>query len=285
MENLLTSSPAVGARRGLSRFIRPTEKALKWVGLPILAAIFIPELALAYLVCGLLDIARHRSVTWSLARQYFAGNGVFTWVLSPLNLLLDVVCLSYGKNKEFYRLTDLPAAYQEEIRALIIAAHERDLIGALETQASKLKRSMIFFQWYGRILDSSVDIPEYRRRYRYIRTIGVSIFNKREATNKHFGPLRATLRVLYNINPINDPNVFLQVGDHVHRWQDEKLLIFDDTRQHASRNDSDAIRYCLFVDILRPSHVPWLLSKFVDGVRLVLSPIRFVFYKYWTFIK
>lgn len=163
--------------------------------------------------------------------------------------------------------------------------HQRDLIGALEAQASKLKRSMIFFQWYGRIIDSSVDIPQFRRRYRYIRTIGVSIFNKRESTNKHFGPLRATLRVLYNINPINDPNVYLQVGDYVHRWQDEKLLIFDDTRQHASRNDSDAIRYCLFVDILRPSHVPWLLSKIVDGVRLVLSPVRFVFYKYWTFIK
>ena len=69
--------------------------------------------------------------------------------------------------------------------------------------------------------------------------IGVSIFNKKASTGLHFGPLRLTLRVLYNINTIDDPNVYVTVGDVTHRWRDGKLFIFDDTLQHQSVNESD----------------------------------------------
>ena len=111
------------------------------------------------------------------------------------------------------------------------------------------------------------------------------MFNKKASTDKHYGPLRITFRVLYNINDITDPNVYVQVGDLVNRWCDQKLFIFDDTLQHESHNNSDALRYCLFVDMLRPSLVPWVISGGVTAVRMILAPFRSIFYKHWTFLK
>ena len=182
-------------------------------------------------------------------------------------------------------MNDLPKPYQEEIQTLIDAAYSRNLVGLLEEKLGDKKRGMIFFQWYGKLLPTSVDVPEYRQRFKYIRTIGVSIFNKKASTGKHFGPLRVTLRVLYNVNTIENPNVYVQVGDVTHRWRDGKLFIFDDTLQHQSVNESDGVRYCLFVDVLRPSLVPWLFSGVLTAIRLAMAPARAVFYKHWAFIK
>ena len=61
--------------------------------------------------------------------------------------------------------------------------------------------------------------------------------------------------------------------------------IFDDTLQHQSCNRTDEVRYCLFVDILRPSLFPRLTSAILSGVRLVIAPFNSAFYKRWSFIK
>ena len=244
----------------------------------------LPWMLLGYAVCGLLDVLRNTRRTLSTVDRYFAGNGVFTWLLSPFNLLTDLISLPY-RNKGVYQLTDLPQAYQEEIKEVIAAAHDRDLVGALEAKLGEKKRGMIFFKWYGKNIPASVDMPEYHKQYRFIRTIGVSIFNKKQSTGKHYGPLRVTLRVLYNINTIDDPNVYIRVGNHTHLWRENKLFIFDDTLQHQSCNESDAVRYCLFVDILRPSLVPSVMSGILAGVRMLMAPFRAVFYQNWTFIK
>jgi beta-hydroxylase len=266
------------------RIGRIVKKLIKVVVLFGLAIYFLPWVLLSYLVCGLLDVLRNRPRKLSTFDRYFTGNGVFTWLLSPMNLLLDLFCLPYC-NRGIYTLDDLPAGHRAEVEALIEAAHRRDLVGALQEKMGDKKRGMIFFQWYGKALPASVDVPEFRTRYKYIRTIGVSIFNKRQSTGKHFGPLRITLRMLYNINPIHDPNVYIKVGKHTHRWQDEQLFIFDDTLQHKSVNESDGQRYCLFVDILRPSPMTWVLSGLLTGVRLLMVPVRAVFYQHWSFIK
>jgi beta-hydroxylase len=274
--------PALRSRR--SQAVRVAKKVLKRVVPLALAVYFIPWVLAFYVVCGLLDVMRNRRRTLATLDRYFAGNGVFTWLLSPFNLFVDALCLPY-RNKGIYKLEDLPAGHQEEIRALIEAAHGRNLVGELEAKLGDKKRGMIFFQWYGQVLPTSVDVPEFSRRYRYIRTIGVSIFNKKQSTGKHFGPLRVTLRVLYNVNRIDDPNVYIRVGNHTHVWRDDPLFIFDDTLQHRSCNESDAVRYCLFVDILRPSPVPGLLSGVLTGIRWLMAPFRAVFYGHWTFIK
>ena len=63
------------------------------------------------------------------------------------------------------------------------------------------------------------------------------------------------------------------------------MFIFDDTLQHQSVNESDGVRYCLFVDMLRPTPWPWLLSGVLTVIRWGMAPVRAVFYKHWTFIK
>jgi beta-hydroxylase len=269
--------------RGAVSF-RFAKRAVKRVGFLALAVYFIPWVLVWYVVCGLFDVLRNARRTPSTLDRYFFGNGAFTWLLSPFNLLMDLLTVPY-RNRGVYRLADLPEGYRAEIQALIDAAHRRDLVGLLEAKLGEKKRGMIFFKWYGKDIATSVDVPEFHHRYRYIRTIGVSIFNKRQSTGKHFGPLRVTLRVLYNVNTTTDPNVYIRVGNHTHHWRDEKLFIFDDTLQHQSCNESDGVRYCLFVDILRPSLVPWLMSGILTGIRLVIVPFRAVFYQHWTFIK
>jgi aspartyl/asparaginyl beta-hydroxylase (cupin superfamily) len=277
-------STVSAARPKSSPLVKFTKKTIKRTVPPLVALYFIPKLFLAFVACGLADVLRNRPISGPLFVRYFAGKGVFTWFLAPFNLVMDLVSLPYW-NRGIYRMEDLPARYQSEIQTLIDACHKRDLIGALESKMGEKKRGMFFFQWYGKILPASIDVPEFQQRFKYVRTIGVSIFNKKQSTDKHFGPLRVTYRVLYNINPVNDPNVFIKVGEHTHRWRDEQLFIFDDTLEHESHNESDAVRYCLFVDILRPSLVPWLMSGIVTSIRLVMAPVRRIFYAHWTMIK
>ena len=168
---------------------------------------------------------------------------------------------------------------------MIGAARQNNLVEKLEAKLEGKKRGMIFFKWYGKNIETSVDVPEFHRKFKYIRTIGVSIFNTRQSTGKHFGPLRVTLRVLYNINDINSPDVYVKVGNQTNRWRDQKLFIFDDTLQHQSCNQSEEVRYCMFVDILRPSLCPWLMSGILSALRMVISRFNALFYKNWAFIK
>jgi beta-hydroxylase len=267
-----------------SQVFRYSKKAIKRIIPLAIIGYFLPRTLLIYAILGLIDVARNRPLTWGLLYRYYLGKGLLTWLLSPINILMDICCLPFI-NKGIYKLEDMPPGYQAEIKTLIDAAHNRNLVGLLEEKMGEKKRGMIFFQWYGKIIQTSVDVPEFSQRYKYLRTIGVSIFNKRQSTDRHFGPLRQTIRVLYNVNTIDDPNVYVQVGNVVHRWRDEKLFIFDDTLEHESHNESDGIRYCLFVDILRPTLIPWLLSAFVTCTRLLVAPVRRIFYKHWTIIK
>jgi beta-hydroxylase len=263
---------------------RYAKKAVKRVVPLTLGIYFIPKIVAVCFCVGLLDVMRNKPARISTLDRYFFGNGIFTWLLSPFNLLLDVLSLPYI-NKGIYKLSDLPAGYQSEINSIIETAHRRNIVGELEKKMEGKPRGMIFFKWYGKNLDTTVEMPEYHQPYRYVRTIGVSVFSKKQSTGKHFGPLRATLRVLYNVNTIDDRNVFIQVGEHVHYWRDEKLFIFDDTLQHQSCNESDKVRYCMFVDILRPSLFPRFMAGTLACIRVVISRFRALFYQHWTFLK
>lgn len=267
-----------------SQTFKKATKAIRKLVVLGLAIFFIPEIFAVFFCCGLLDVLRNKRRTFSTLDRYFAGNGFFTWMLSPFNLLMDLFSLPYW-NKGIYKITDLPKGYQEEINALIEASHKSDVVGKLESKMDGQKRGMIFFKWYGKNVPTSIDVPEFHKEYKYIRTIGVSVFNKKQSTGKHYGPLRVTLRVLYNINTINDKNVFIKVGNQTNYWQDNKLFIFDDTLQHQSCNESEGIRYCMFVDILRPTPFPWLMSGILTSIRFVLAPVNYLFYQHWTFLK
>lgn len=246
-------------------------------------AFFFPKTALFYAICGTYDLSRNTGMDIATPRRYFLGNGFFTWLLSPLNIVLDLLSLPY-LNKGVYRLEDLPPAYQDEVKSLIRIANEQNLVAKLEERSNENQRTMIFFRWYGVNVDTFLDIPEFHRPWKYIQTIGVSVFNKKVSTSKHFGFMRASLRVLYNLNDMKDDSAYIVVGKTTSYWRDDKLFIFDDTLLHQSFNETDQTRYCLFVDIVRPTPFPRVMSSVVSAIRMLSHSFKFVYYNNWKVI-
>jgi len=247
-------------------------------------AYFFPKIALVYAICGAYDVTRNRPITLETARRYFIGNGFGTWLLSPLNCLLALLSLPYV-NKGVYQLADLPASHQDEIKRLIEGANNADLVRQLDERSKENQRTMLFFRWYGMNINTSVNVPAFHQPWKYIQTIGVSIFNRRVATSKHFGYLRATLRVLYNLNDMKDDSAYITVGNTTSSWRENKLFIFDDTLLHLSANETDQPRYCMFVDIIRPSPFPAVMLGVVAMTRILTKSIKFVYYGNWKIIE
>lgn len=245
---------------------------------------FFPYVMVPYLVCGIYDVVRNRKLDIGVVAQYFLGNGLFTWFLSPLNILLDLLSIP-NINKGIYKLEDLPKSHQDEIMRLIEASKKENLAEVLTEKTKGIPRSMFFFKWYGKNQDTAFEVPAFHEDYKYIKTIGISCFNTKESTSRHFGPLRASLRVLYNINQMDDHSAFIEVGDVKHYWIEEKLFIFDDTLLHQSFNQSDKARYNLFVDIIRPSPLSGVLNLFISGIRFFMQGVNNVFYKNWKVVK
>jgi beta-hydroxylase len=246
-------------------------------------AYYFPKIALFYALCGAYDVARNRPVDAETLRRYFLGNGFVTWLLSPINIVLDLLSLPFI-NKGVYRLEDLPPAYHDEIRRLIQVANEQNLVGKLEERSKENQRTMIFFRWYGVNIDTFLDIRAFHEPWKYVQTIGVSVFNKKVSTSKHFGYVRASLRVLYNLNDMKDDSAYIVVGDKTSYWRQNKLFIFDDTLLHQSFNETDQTRYCLFVDIIRPTPFPFIMRSVITVIRLMTQSFKFVYYKHWKVI-
>ena len=247
-------------------------------------AYFFPKIALFYAVCGAYDVSRNQGLNFSTLRRYFIGNGFLTWVLSPFNTLLDLLSLPYI-NKGVYRLEDLPPAYQDEVKRLMQIAKEENLVARLEERAKEFPRTMIFFRWYGVNVETFLDVPAFHQPWKYIQTIGVSVFNKKVSTSKHFGFMRASLRILYNLNDMNDHSAYIEVGDKISYWRENKLFIFDDTLLHSSVNETNQARYCLFVDMVRPTPFPGVMRAVMSGIRLLTQSFKFVYYQNWKVIE
>jgi aspartyl/asparaginyl beta-hydroxylase (cupin superfamily) len=245
---------------------------------------FAPIFTLMFIVCGMVDVSRHRRVTYSLIRQYFTGNGIWTWAMSPVNLLADLFSV---RNKGVYKLADMPAEQRSEIEACVQAFVENgDRIKAhLAAPLARNKRYMLAFIWYNTLHTPELRIPAFERRYRHIKTIAVSAFSTRTATGWHFGPLRFTFRVLYNLEPVDSRDVFIEVDDRTHYWVDDPLLIFDDTMVHRSINNVDHVRYCLFLDIVRRNYARVLFEFALGTVSLIANPLKRLFYKNWMFVS
>jgi Aspartyl/Asparaginyl beta-hydroxylase len=247
-------------------------------------AYFFPKIAIFYLACGAYDVGRNKGLNLSTLRRYFIGNGFGTWLLSPFNILLDLLSLPYI-NKGVYRLEDLPPSYKEEVERLITITKDHNLVAQLEERAKEFPRTMIFFRWYGVNMDAIVNIPAFHEPWKYIQTIGVSVFNKKVSTSKHFGYLRASLRILYNLNDMKDRSAYIEVGNTINYWSENKLFIFDDTLLHQSVNETDQTRYCLFVDIVRPTLFPAFMRAVVSVVRFLTQSFKFIYYNNWKILE
>lgn len=269
----------------MNRIVVKRARRLILLGLLIAIGLyFVPWLTLFYFACGALDVARHHKISYALIEKYFMGNGILTWLLSPLNLLADLLAL---RNKGIYRLEDLPPEHRAEIEQCVNAFRRNgDLIKQrVAEKLGKSTRGMLTFKWYDAPQDNELRIPEFEREYRYIKTVAVSVFNTREQTSWHFGPLRLTFRVLCNLEPVNSRDVNIEVDDKIHYWIDDPLFIFDDTFFHRSTNAVDAVRYCLFMDIVRPNRCQPVFERALDVVSFVSGSMKTLFYKNWSFIR
>lgn len=253
----------------------------------VVLAYALPKIALIYIACGLYDVLRNTERSPELFEKYFLGEGLPfwlpspVWLLSPLNTLLDLLSLPY-RNRGIFTLNDLPMEHQEEIARLIRSTRSRDLIDQLQPVASAERRSMFFSKYYGINVDKVGKFSEFHENCKLIVTVGVSVFNKRQSVSKHFGPLRATFRVLCNINEMTDDSAYIVVGRSKRYWREDKLLIFDDTLFHQSINEFDQPRYCLFVDIIRPTTLRVAFRTFVHLVGgLTSGGANKLFFRQW----
>jgi beta-hydroxylase len=205
-------------------------------------------------------------------------------MLSPFNLFMDLLC---AHNYKVYELKNLPEDCQREIRDLMATCNAHpEIITELSRRMEQKKRGMIFFKWYGKnIKNDTLAIPEFHKECKYIKTIGVSIFNKKQQTSIHYGPLRITLRVLYNLVPLQNDGVYIKAADRKHLWHENPLFIFDDTIVHQSVNGSDHLRYCMFVDILRPSRALPVVGGLLSVVKTLIASFNRIFYGNWEMIK
>ena len=264
--------------------IKTLKKCVKLSLIVVPICIYVPYFFAIYIPLGLIDVGRNKPFNRDTLHRYFIGNGMLTWLLSPFNLLLDLLS---AKNKGIYRLEDLPAAYQEEIATLLedVEQHKKQIKEEISSRLQNNERGMLLFKWYGDNQDSSFKLPCFHKPYKYIKTIGVSSFNQQKATSIHYGPFRLSLRLLYNLSPSNEGEVYIQVSDQKHYWKDNPLFIFDDTLQHQSVNYSNQIRHCMFVDIIRPTRFTAIFNVLLSGVKVLTAKANNIFYQKWVFLK
>jgi aspartyl/asparaginyl beta-hydroxylase (cupin superfamily) len=266
-------------QRNVKKAIRKTVIAVPIVGA---AFYFAPIPAAVFAACGFIDVMRNRRRDAMLFNRYFLGNGIPTWLLSPFNLIFDLLCY---RNKGVYALDDLPPAWRAEVDEVLGVFRERreEIIADVDRAFGEGRRAMYVYRWYGR--REAHGIAALDRDFRYIKTIAVSAFKGREATGFHFGPLRLTLRVLYNLRPTPSEDIFIECGGKKHYWHEDPLFIFDDTLMHRSVNLNEARRYCVFMDIVRPTPFPGLLSALVSAVSVAAARVNAVFYKHWKMLR
>jgi aspartyl/asparaginyl beta-hydroxylase (cupin superfamily) len=84
---------------------------------------------------------------------------------------------------------------------------------------------------------------------------------------------------------MRDRSAYIVVGGTTSYWSDNKLFIFDDTLLHLSANETEQPRYCLFVDIIRPTLLPRVMASVITVTRYLTQRFKFVYYRNWKIIE
>ena len=134
------------------------------------AIYFVPILTLLMIVCGVIDVRRHKKITYQLLEKYFLGNGLLTWMLSPLNLLADLLA---HRNRVIYTLEDLPADHRREIETCVREFVDNgDRIKAhVAATLEQNKRCMLTFRWFNATQASDADMARLQRCLQRFRSV------------------------------------------------------------------------------------------------------------------
>jgi len=89
-------------------------------------------------------------------------------------------------------------------------------------------------------------------RYDNIAAAFISILEPFSYLKPHKGSSKAVVRYLFPINIPNDKeNCYMIINGEKHIWTENIPIIFDDTVEHSSINNTDEYRAVLFLDIIR----------------------------------
>ena len=90
-----------------------------------------------------------------------------------------------------------------------------------------------------------------------LKTAMFSIFEPGKRLPPHRGPYNGVLRLhLALLVPEPREQAGIRIGPQVCKWQEGRVLIFDDAYEHEAWNNTQSERVVLFVDFLKPLRFP-----------------------------
>lgn len=91
----------------------------------------------------------------------------------------------------------------------------------------------------------------------------------------HFGDTNAHIRCHMGLMvPGSAPQCAFRVGTETRSWEEGKFFMFCDAHEHTAWNNTNAVRYVLVLDILRPEFVKQrnsIISRVLSSIRLEVT--------------
>lgn len=232
-------------------------------------------LFLFYLLCGLIDYLRNKSLKFNSKniKNYYLGKGLTPFLFSPINLLSDILSIQ-TYNKSVFKISDLNLETRQELSKLfnILDNNKELILNHLNCANTNDSRSMILLKWYGKKISNDLKLEGLNlNEFKYVKTIGISFFLPNVKTSRHYGHSRLTYRCLYNINKVQD-NSYIECDGNVNKWKENPIFIFDDTFIHQSFSDSEG-RYCAYIDFVRPTYFYTFFNVIITIKGIILYPI------------
>ena len=103
-----------------------------------------------WIICGLIDVSRHKTMNLKLLKEYYIGKGFLTFLLSPLNLFVDFLSLT---NIHTFKIKNLPSIHQKELNEVLSLFDESKQKIQDRFENTTDSRNMLFYKWYGKNLD------------------------------------------------------------------------------------------------------------------------------------
>ena len=133
---------------------------------------------------------------------------------------------------------------------------------------------------YGRDIEKNMEkcptLAKLLREHPHVTTANISIIDPRKTIPAHKGPFKGIVRFSLGLSvpktESGEPGVVLTLDGKEYRTGEGEWLLWDDTYEHAVRNETDEPRIVLLLDVFRakmPLHlrfISWLTIKMVGSV-------------------